>query len=69
MQLSEFDFPFDPSLVALEPVSPRDRARLLVLSRATQQRRHHHVADLPELLNRGDLLVVNDTKVLAARVP
>lgn len=69
MQLSEFDFPFDPSLVALEPVSPRDQARLLFLDRTTQQRRHHHVADLPTLLNPGDLLVVNDTKVLAARVP
>ncbi|HMS84331.1 MAG TPA: tRNA preQ1(34) S-adenosylmethionine ribosyltransferase-isomerase QueA, partial [Nitrospira sp.] len=41
----------------------------LFLDRTTQQRRHHHVADLPILLNRGDLLVVNDTKVLAARVP
>ncbi|MBS0151887.1 MAG: tRNA preQ1(34) S-adenosylmethionine ribosyltransferase-isomerase QueA [Nitrospira sp.] len=69
MQLSEFDFPFDPSLVALQPVSPRDQARLLVLHRATQQRRHHRVADLPALLNQGDLLVVNDTKVMAARVP
>ncbi len=69
MQLSEFDFPFDPSLVASQPVIPRDQARLLFLDRTTQQRRHHHVADLPILLNRGDLLVVNDTKVLAARVP
>lgn len=69
MQLSEFDFPFDPSLVASQPVIPRDQARLLFLDRTTQQRRHHHVADLPTLLNPGDLLVVNDTKVLAARVP
>lgn len=69
MQLSEFDFAFDPSLVASHPVIPRDQARLLLLKRATQQRRHHHVADLPELLNPGDLLVANDTKVLAARVP
>lgn len=69
MQLSEFDFPFDPSLVALQPVSPRDHARLLLLDRATQQLVHRHVADLPELLEPGDLLVVNDTKVLAARVP
>ncbi|MFO0701656.1 MAG: tRNA preQ1(34) S-adenosylmethionine ribosyltransferase-isomerase QueA [Nitrospira sp.] len=69
MQLSEFDFSFDPSLVALQPVSPRDQARLLLLNRATQQCRHHHVVDLPTLLNPGDLLVVNDTKVLAARVP
>lgn len=69
MNLSEFDFPFDPSLVASQPVIPRDQARLLFLDRTTQQRRHQHVADLPTLLNPGDLLVVNDTKVLAARVP
>jgi S-adenosylmethionine:tRNA ribosyltransferase-isomerase len=42
---------------------------LLLLNRATQQRHHHHVADLPTLLKPGDLLVVNDTKVMAARVP
>lgn len=68
MQLSDFDFPFDPILVALQPVSPRDRARLLLLEKPTQQLVHHHVADLPALLKPGDLLVLNDTKVLAARV-
>ena len=69
MQLSEFDFPFDSSLVASQPVIPRDRARLLVLDRATEQLTHRHVAELPELLKPDDLLVVNDTKVMAARVP
>ena len=69
MQLSEFDFPFDPSLVALHPILPRDRARLLIVDRATQQLAHRYVADLPELLAPGDLLVVNDTRVWAARVP
>lgn len=69
MQLSEFDFPFDPSLVALQPVSPRDRARLLLVDGVRKQFAHQHVADLPGLLRPGDLLVVNDTKVMAARVP
>jgi S-adenosylmethionine:tRNA ribosyltransferase-isomerase len=68
MQLSDFDFPFDPSLVATQPVIPRDRARLLCLNRTTQTRAHRHVADLPSLLDPGDLLVVNDTRVMAARV-
>lgn len=68
MQLSEFDFPFDPRLVALQPVSPRDRARLLLLDRRTDGLVHRSVTDLPSLLKPGDLLVVNDTKVLAARV-
>jgi S-adenosylmethionine:tRNA ribosyltransferase-isomerase len=68
MQLSEFDFPFDSSLVALQPVNPRDRARLLLLNRQTDRLVHRRVADLPSLLNPRDLLIVNDTKVLAARV-
>lgn len=68
MQLSEFDFPFDPSLIAAEPVRPRDCARLLLLDRQADRLAHRHVADLPCLLCPGDLLVVNDTKVLAARV-
>ena len=68
MELSAFDFPFDPSLVALQPLLPRDRARLLVLDRGTNRLEHRQVADLPALLEPGDLLVVNNTKVLAARV-
>lgn len=68
MLLSEFDFPFDPSLIASQPVVPRDRARLLVLDRQTGRFSHLHVADLPSLLDPGDLLVVNDTKVLPARM-
>jgi S-adenosylmethionine:tRNA ribosyltransferase-isomerase len=69
MQLSAFDFPFDHSLVALQPVSPRDRARLMIVDRTTRQLAHRQVADLPELLQAGDLLIVNDTRVWAARVP
>jgi S-adenosylmethionine:tRNA ribosyltransferase-isomerase len=68
MQLSDFDFPFDPNLVAAQPVEPRDRARLLVLERATGALTHRHVADLPSLLHPGDLLVLNDTKVVPARI-
>ncbi len=69
MQLTDFDFPFDPSLVAVRPVEPRDHARLLVMNRSTGGLEHHYVCDLPRLLRAGDLLVVNDTKVLPARVP
>ncbi|MDP1770100.1 MAG: tRNA preQ1(34) S-adenosylmethionine ribosyltransferase-isomerase QueA [Nitrospirota bacterium] len=68
MQLSEFDFAFDPSLIATCPVLPRDHAKLLVLQPHTQSLAHRRVDDLPELLQPGDLLVVNNTKVLAARV-
>lgn len=68
MTLSEFDFPFDPALIASEPVRPRHAARLLCLDPRTGRLSNRHVADLPELLAPGDLLVVNDTKVLAARL-
>jgi len=68
MQLSEFDFPFDSSLIAVHPSLPRDRARLLVLQRFDRSLAHRRVDELPDLLQPGDLLVVNNTKVLAARV-
>ena len=68
MQLSEFDFPFDSSLIAAQPSLPRDHARLLVLQRLDRSLAHRRVDELPNLLRPGDLLVVNNTKVLAARV-
>lgn len=68
MQLSEFNFPFDASLVATEPVLPREQAKLLVLSTRDRSITHHRIADIPELLASGDLLVVNDTRVRPARV-
>ena len=68
MLLSDFDFPFDPTLIADRPIEPRDQARLLVLSRQGQACAHRRITDLPMLLRTGDLLVVNDTKVLPVRV-
>jgi len=69
MQLAEFDVPFDPALIADRPADPRDQARLLVVPKSGGPSAHRKVADLPSLLKSGDLLVVNDTKVLAARLP
>ena len=68
MQLSEFDFPFDSSLIAAYPNIPRDHARLLVLDHSSCSHAHHRVDELPDLLQTGDLFVVNNTKVFAARV-
>ena len=68
MQLSEFEFPFDSSLIATHPVLPRDQARLLVLHTRDQSLDHRTIKELPDLVNPSDLLVVNDTKVRAARV-
>ncbi|WP_322795420.1 tRNA preQ1(34) S-adenosylmethionine ribosyltransferase-isomerase QueA [Tepidiforma sp.] len=68
MRTEDFAFELPDELVAQEPVEPRDAARLMVLDRATRTVRHHVVSDLPELLRPGDLLVVNDTRVMAARL-
>ena len=64
-----FDFDLPPDRIALRPVSPRDAARLLVVRPGG--RRNSKTArsrDLPDLLQPGDCLVVNDTKVIAARL-
>jgi len=68
MLLSEFDYPFDAALIANHPVEPRDRARLLVVSRHDGALAHRYVTDIPDLLKPGDLLIVNDTKVLPVRL-
>ncbi|MYC28240.1 MAG: tRNA preQ1(34) S-adenosylmethionine ribosyltransferase-isomerase QueA [Nitrospira sp. SB0662_bin_26] len=69
MRLSEFDFPFDESLIADYPVSPRDHARLLVVPRKGEPAfQHARVKDLPNLLRPDDVVVLNDTKVIPARL-
>lgn len=68
MLLSDFDLPFDPALVATQPVEPRDHARLLVCDRSGAGLRHHRVWNLPELLAPGDLVIVNNSKVVPARL-
>ena len=67
MDLSQFNFPFDQTLVAKYPVHPRDHARLLVLTRSAGDITDRQVKDLPDILRSGDLLVVNNTKVIPAR--
>lgn len=63
-----YDYPEAGVRIASTPVEPRDAARLLVADRQSGAARHHHVRDLPELLLPGDLLVVNDTRVLTVRL-
>lgn len=68
MQLKDFNFPFDPALIAKTPSRPRDQARLLAVPRGDGPLSDHRIIDLPELLNPGDVVVVNDTKVLPVRL-
>jgi S-adenosylmethionine:tRNA ribosyltransferase-isomerase len=67
MQLSDFDFDLPDDRIALRPAVPRDSARLLLVApeRPFEDRR---VADLPDLLRAGDVLVLNDTRVIPARL-
>jgi S-adenosylmethionine:tRNA ribosyltransferase-isomerase len=66
VRVDAFDFALPPDRIALRPASPRDSARLLVLrGNALEDRR---IADLPQLLRRGDRLVFNDTRVIPAQL-
>jgi S-adenosylmethionine:tRNA ribosyltransferase-isomerase len=66
MQLSELDYPLPEAAIAQTPVEPRDSARMLTYF--SGQVHHAQVHDLPSFLRPGDLLVVNDTRVLPARL-
>src|SRR5881409_1780915 len=68
MRLADLDYPLPEALIAQQPAPERVAARLLLLDRGGAALRHAHVADLPELLRAGDLLVLNDTRVIPARV-
>lgn len=68
MQKSDFYFDLPKELIAQEPCEPRDAARLLCLGRTGGEIRHAVFHDLPKLLQPGDLLVVNNSKVLPARL-
>ena len=68
MSAELFDYDLPPHLIAQEPLAERDRSRLLVVRRATGELAHHVFRDLPEPLRPGDLLVLNDTRVLHARL-
>ena len=68
MKTSDFDYDLDESLIALQPLAQRSASRLLTLDKTTGTINHNQFQNLPDLLNPGDLLVFNDTKVLPARM-
>ena len=68
MRTAELDYALPADLIAQRPAEPRSSARLLVYDRATREIRHRTFADLPEELRPDDLVVVNNTRVLAARI-
>ncbi|MBQ8458824.1 tRNA preQ1(34) S-adenosylmethionine ribosyltransferase-isomerase QueA [bacterium] len=68
MQLSDFDYELPENLIAQMPADKRDNSRMLVLSRTSQTIEHKHFYDILNYLNENDLLVLNNTKVLPARL-
>lgn len=68
MKTSDFDYHLPESSIAQTPAEPRDSSRLLVLHRDTGEREHRIFRDVTEYLRAGDLLVLNQTRVIPARI-
>ncbi len=68
MKVSDFDYPLDESLIAQTPILKRDESKLMVLDRKTGEIAHKKFYDIIDYLNPGDALVLNDTKVIPARL-
>src|SRR5688572_16266119 len=68
MKTSDFDYNLPEASIAQTPAEPRDSSRLLVLHRQTGELEHRIFRDVAEYLNSGDLLVVNQTRVIPARI-
>jgi len=68
LTIHDFEYELDPALIAQKPLEEKDHSRLLVVNRKSGKFLHKHFFDLPELLQKGDLLVVNDTRVLPSRL-
>ena len=68
MKKSDFFYELPERLIAQRPVEPRDHSRLLVLHRDSGEIEHRHFYDIGDYLQPGDCLILNDTKVLPARI-
>jgi S-adenosylmethionine:tRNA ribosyltransferase-isomerase len=68
MKLSDFDYYLPPERIAQTPAEPRDSSRLMVIHRQTQQIEHRNFQDILEYLRAGDVLVLNKTRVIPARL-
>ena len=68
MKTSDFEYSLPEELIAQEPAEKRDHSRLMVLDRKNQSVEHKHFYDISDYLNSGDLLILNDTKVIPANL-
>ena len=68
LKTADFDFSLPPDLIAQKPALNRDGSRLLCIERASGTLTHHHFTDLPQFLRAGDVLVLNNSRVIPARL-
>lgn len=68
MQTAEFDYSLPPELIAQTPIRDRDRSRLMVLNRSNSSIEHHYFYEIVDFLHEGDVLVLNDSRVMPARL-
>ena len=68
MKTEDFDFELPEKLIAQTPIDKRDSSKMMVVDKETGNIEHHVFSDIVNLLNKGDVLVLNDTKVMPARL-
>ena len=68
MDVKEFDYELDESLIAQRPIEAREQSRLMTVNRESGKIEHKHFYDIIDYLNEGDVLVLNDTKVMPSRI-
>ena len=68
MKLSQYGYEFSPEMLAKYPAENRDESRLMCLDKETGELSHHHFYELPDFLNPGDCLILNNSRVLPARL-
>ncbi len=68
MKTDDFDYELPEELIAQTPLEKRDESKLLVMNKNTGEMEHHHFHDILSYLKKGDVLVINDTKVIPARL-
>ena len=68
LAIADFDYELPPDRIAQEPLADRAASKLMLLNRTSGEVEHRVFRDLPEYLQSGDLLVVNDSRVIPARI-
>ena len=68
MKTSDFDYDLPQELIAQVPIEPRDHSRLMVVHRSDRTLEHRHFYDIVDYLHAGDALVINETRVIPARL-